>query len=305
MSAFSAVDLSLLSAPDILETLDFETLYAERRASLVALYPADEQAAIAATLALESEPLARHLQQSCYRELLLRARINDAARAVLLPTATGQDLDNIAAGRNVKRLEITPADLTVTPPLAAVMEDDDSLRRRVQLAPEGYTTAGSEGSYLFHALSASGQVLDADASSPSPGDVVVSVLSREGDGAASAAVLAAVSAALSAEDVRPLTDRVTVVPAEIVRYPITALLTFFSGPDQSVVLANAIAAARAYATSQHKLGRDITLDGLYAALRQEGVQKVTLIEPAAEIPIARNQAPYCTAITVTPHGIDE
>ncbi len=305
MSAYSAVDLSLLPAPDIIETLDFEVLYAERKAQFVSLYPEADQAAIAATLELESEPLARLMQLSAYTELLLRARINDAARAVLLPTATGTDLDNLAAGRNIARLTITAEDLTVTPPVAAVMEDDASLRRRVQLAPEGYTTAGSEGSYIFHALSASGQVLDADASSPAPGEVVVSVLSREGDGTASADMLSAVRTALSAENVRPLTDRVTVQSAEILPSLIRARLTFFSGPDQNVVLARANAAAVAYAEAQHRLNRDITLDGLYAALRQEGVQKVTLDAPLADLVVSRHQAPYCTAIEISANGIDE
>ena len=49
---------------------------------------------------------------------------------------------------------------------------------------EGFSTAGPDGAYLFHSLSAHGQVLDASVYSPTPGYVVVSVLSRDGDGTA-------------------------------------------------------------------------------------------------------------------------
>ena len=64
------------------------------------------------------------------------------------------------------------------------MESDPDFRRRIQLAPEGFSVAGPEGAYIFHALSADPGVLDACATSPSPGEVVVTVLARAGDGTA-------------------------------------------------------------------------------------------------------------------------
>ncbi|KVE41496.1 hypothetical protein WS69_27915 [Burkholderia sp. BDU5] len=78
------IDLSQLPAPDIVEPLDFETLFAERKARLVSLYPVEHQAEIAATLELESEPVTRVLQENAYREVLLRQLINDTSRGVLL-----------------------------------------------------------------------------------------------------------------------------------------------------------------------------------------------------------------------------
>src|SRR3546814_9711108 len=47
--------------------------------------------------------------------------------------------------------------------IPAVMESDSDLRRRLVLAPEGYSVAGPEGAYIFHALSAHPDVLDASA----------------------------------------------------------------------------------------------------------------------------------------------
>lgn len=297
---YTAIDLSQLAPPDVVEALDFETILAAMKADLTTRAPD-----LAAVLALESEPVVKLLQVCAYREVLLRARVNDAARASYLATATGADLDNLAAFYGVARLTLTPADPEAVPPVAAVLEPDDDLRRRAQMAPEGFSTAGPVGAYVFHALSADPDVLDASAVSLLPGDVTVSVLSRTGTGAASPALVATVLAALSAEDVRPLCDTVGVQSAAIVSYAITAQIFCLPGPDRAVVLASAQAAATAYAAAQHRLGRDITLSGVYAALHQPGVQRVNLISPAADIVISVTQAGHCTAITLTDGGVDE
>ena len=185
------------------------------------------------------------------------------------------------------------------------MESDADFRRRMVLAPEGYSVAGPEGAYVFHALSANEDVLDASAISPAPGEVLVSVLSRTGSGEASPELLAAVDAFVSDETRRPLTDFVTVQSAEIIEYAVDATLTTFSGPDGSVVLATAQANLAAYVEASHRLGRDITRSGLYAALHVEGVQNVVLTAPAADIIISRTQAPHCTGITIAYAGTGE
>ena len=300
MSGYSAIDLSLLPVPGVVETLDYEAILTAMKADLAARAPE-----LAAVLALESEPVVKLLEVAAYRELLLRARVNDAAQAVTLARATGTDLDNLAALFGVVRLVISPGDPLAVPPVAPTLESDADLRRRAQLALEGFSTAGPEGAYVFHALSASADVLDVSAVSPSPGDVLVTVLSRTGSGAAPAPLLATVAAALNAGDVRPLCDNVVVQSAAIVSYAITATLYFYAGPDSAVVLAAAQAAANAYASAQHRIGRDVTLSGLFAALHQPGVQRVQLTSPSATLTIGSGQASWCTAITLTNGGTDE
>jgi phage-related baseplate assembly protein len=54
-----------------------------------------------------------------------------------------------------------------------------------------------------------------------------------------------------------------------------------------------------------RLGRDITLSGIYHALHQDGVQNVTLTQPTADIVADWGQAARCTAITLTNGGIGE
>jgi phage-related baseplate assembly protein len=300
MSGHSAIDLSLLPVPDVVETLDFEAILAAMKADLAARAPE-----LAAVLALESEPVVKLLEVAAYWVVLGRARVNDAAEAVMLARAVGADLDNLAALFGVVRLVISPGNPSAIPPVPPTLESDADLRRRAQLALEGFSTAGPEGAYVFHALSASADVLDASATSPSPGDVLVTVLSRTGSGAAPAPLLATVAAALNADEVRPLCDNVVVQSAAIVSYAITATLYFYPGPDSAVVLAAAQAAATAYAAAQHRLGRDVTRSGLFAALHQPGVQRVELAAPAASLTIGSAQASWCTGITLTNGGVDE
>lgn len=296
----TAIDLSRLPAPQVVEALDFESIFEAMRDQLLELDPE-----LADTLGLESEPLTKLLQICAYRELALRQRVNEGAQAVMLAFAKGSDLDHIAARYNVERHQLTPGDPDAIPPVPPTYESDDSLRRRVLLSFGGFSTAGPSGAYIFHALAADPRVEDASVISPAPGEVVVSVLSREGDGTAPADLLDAVDAALNADEIRPLTDQVTVQGAEIVPYGIEATLTLYPGPDETVVLETARTAAARYAETNHRLGRDITLSGLYAALHQDGVQNVELTSPAASIEIDDTQAPYCTGINVNMGGRDE
>lgn len=303
-TTFTPIDLSRLPAPTVVEQIDYEVILAERKAYFISLWPADKQAEIAVTLELESEPLAKLLQESAYREMILRQRINDSCRAVMLAFASDNDLDHLGALFEVERLVVTPADPSAVPPVAEVMEADDRFRQRIQLALEGITTAGSVGSYIFHTLSASAQVKDVAISRPVPGTVQVTVLSTEATGVPSGALLTMVEAALNDEDVRPLCDTVEVVAAEITNYSVNATLTFYSGPDMALVRDAAEAAVRAYVDEHHRLGHDITRSGLFAALHQPGVQNVTLTAPAADIVIDDSHAAYCNAVSVIAGGND-
>src|SRR5690554_5345569 len=106
----SGIDLSQLPAPSIVEELDFEAILADRKARLIDLFPDNQRESVAEVLELESEPLLKLLQENAYRELLWRRRVNEAARAVMLPYATGADLDSVAALTNTQRLVIAPGD---------------------------------------------------------------------------------------------------------------------------------------------------------------------------------------------------
>lgn len=294
MSAYDAIDLTRLPLPAAVEVLDFEVILAALKADLILRAPE-----LTGVIDLESEPVVKLLEVVAFREVIWRARANDSVRAVHLATAAGTDIDALAALFGVMRLTITPADPLAIPPAAAVMEADGDLRARTQLALEGFSTAGPVGGYVFHALSASGQVKDVSVETPTPGTVRVTVLSIAGQGIPDAPLLAAVTTALNAEDVRPLCDTVVVQAATITTYTVVASLTMFGGPDPALTLAEAQAAVLAYVNENHRLGRAIRRSALFAALHRPGVATVTLTQPAADIVPTLAQAAFCTARTVT------
>ena len=296
------IDLSQLPLPTIIEALDFETILAEVKAVMVAAFPADQQSAVAAALGLESEPLNIIAQAMAYRELLLRQRINEGAAACMLSHSTGDDLDNIAANLDTERLTITAATDTTD----AVMESDEALRLRAQAAFEGMSVAGPSAAYEYFARSASGQVADARATSPSPAEVVIAILSSDGDGTPSAELIATVQAAVNDEDTRPLGDRVTVQGAEIIEYAIDATLYLYPGPESEPIINAALASLQTFLTSaDKKIGRDVVRSAISAALHVQGVQRVVINSPAVDLQIDNTQVARNTGYNVENGGTDE
>ena len=184
------------------------------------------------------------------------------------------------------------------------VESDTDYRLRIQQAFEGLSVAGSVGAYQYHGRSADGRVADISVTSPSPACVTISVLSRENNGVASEDLLAVVRNALNGEDVRPVADRVTVQSAAIVEYQINATLYLYPGPESEPIRAAAVKKLEAYITAQHRLGRDIRLSAIYAALHVEGVQRVELTAPLADIVLNSTQASFCTEYSVVTGGSD-
>ena len=295
----STLDLSRLPAPLVLEPLDFEALYQEALTDFRALMGGNWSAA------LESDPVVKLLEKAAYDKMMGRARINDAAKALLLAFARDSDLDHLAANYNVQRLLVVPADPGAVPPIEPQYESDDSLVERTLLAFEGMSIAGPRDAYVFHAMSADGRVADARASSPSPATVEVSILSRIGEGLASEDLLEVVRQALNDEEVRPVGDRVIVQSASLIDYQIAAVLYLYPGPEIELSLTEARAALERYINTQRRLGRDIRRSAIHAALHVSRVQRVELIHPAEDVVVLDHQAANCTGSSVVLGGTDE
>lgn len=326
----SAINLSNLPAPAVVEEIDYENILADMVTDLQSRDPEFQEL-------LDSDPAMKILQVAAYRESLVRQRVNEAARSVMLAYAKGSDLDNLAAFFKVERLVLNEGDPDADPPVPPSYESDEDFLKRIQLALDSYSIAGPEGAYVYHALSASADVKDAAAAAPKfsmasidqgimdqlppnsivlqvdddagltdpkPGDVAITVLSRTGDGTADQALIDEVAAVYS-EDVRPLTDNPRVRGANILTYNVDATLYFYSGPGSEEVMAEAQAAIEAYTKEQHNIGRDITLSGIYAALHQPGVQRVDLHSPTSNLVVDTRSAAFCTAINLTHGGLDE
>jgi phage-related baseplate assembly protein len=289
----SVIDLSKLPPPEFVETLDYETIVADMLTDFKTRYPKY-------TNVLESDPAYKILEVAAYRELLLRHRINEEGRALLVAFAMDSDLDHIGITyyEGEQRLVITQADSTTQPPTEQVMEDNESYRRRLLLKDDSYSTAGAGNAYKFHALSADGNIKDASVTSPHPGTTVVTILSRLGDGTADEAMLDKVRARLNSDDVRPLSEELIVQGAEIINWELDADITTYSGPDQTIVLKAAQESFAAYLLEQQLLAADVTDSALSHALHVPGVFKVVRQAPLEDISCTAQQATWCTYVNI-------
>ncbi|EIX7349994.1 baseplate J/gp47 family protein [Escherichia coli] len=299
----TTIDLSLLPPPDAIEEPEFETLLDAMRETIIAQFPDTQQDAVRRTLALDSAMLTIIAQAFTYREMLWRTRVNEAVYAVLLSEAENSDLDQIGANFQVERLLITPADETTIPPTEAVYEDDDAFRERIQLSWARLSTAGARNAYHYFAKSADPDVLDVKAYGPEThsqeGRIYLYVLSRTGDGTAPQSLLDQVAASVNDDEIRPLTDFVSVRSAEIVPYDVVAEIHTPYGVDTAVVTENAREALKTYTDKVHRIGQIAACSGIDAALHRPGVVTVRLISPTGDIIPAMGQAPWCRSIRLT------
>lgn len=296
--ALNEIDFSLIPAPDVIEQIDYEVILQALIDDLLLRDPT------LTAVNLESEPIAKLLQVYAFRESLIRAKVNDSAHAVMLPYSTGNDLANLGAFYGVSRLLITPEDITTTPITPAVFESDAAFRERIRLGLNARTTAGARTTYEFFALSSNADILDISVVSPTAGRIHITVLSRTGTGVPEPEVITDVIAAVNDNEVRPLTDHVFVAGASIVDYIVQAVLVVYPGPDPVQVQADALASLNEWAVARHKLGNDITLSGLYAALHVTGVQNVVLTAPVTDVIIDDHEVSNLTLIDLSVGSTD-
>lgn len=260
-------DLASLPTPAVIETLSFETIFSELQTEFQSLYP-DYSALLA------SDPAVKLLEVAAYREVLLRNRINAAAKASLLAFATGSDLDHLAAFYGVTRL---------------MDETDEALRLRTRQRIIGFANAGGAAHYRYWALSASPEVADVEVDSPEPGRVRISVLAKGEADTVPDAVLDAVRAVVLRDDIRVLTDTVEVVPAELI--PVTVAARVWLYPDTPMAAFDAIGARFKEAlAAQSGLGWNLTPSWVIGELQRPGVHKVELLAPTTDIRANANQA---------------
>ena len=148
------------------------------------------------------------------------------------------------------------------------MESDTDLRARTQLAPQSLSVAGPEGAHCSHARNADGRCARRVGGQPGAAKSSSRCWRARwrrhgGPGADRRGGRAA-----GRDDAAP-TDKVTVRGAEILRYQARGSCS--SRPDRAVALAEANRAMKKYTESMHRLGMEVTLDGIYA--RAAGVQR--------------------------------
>jgi phage-related baseplate assembly protein len=234
-----------ISVPDAIEELDYEAIKSDTIAYL--------EGVIEDAQFLESDPVMLVTEALIYREMKLRARINQAIRAMFLATATNSDLDNKAAEHLVFRLD---------------GEDDERLRERAFLAPDGFSTAGSSGGYIFHTLSVDASILEAKPRKVSPG--VIEVIYHAND--QSEELRLKIEQSLSDELVRPMTDTVLVRHATIVNIDLVLDVEILRMSEADLIR---LEIEQALASLNPKIGEDVTSSKIIKLAFVPGVFKVT------------------------------
>ena len=292
---FTTLNLAGLPAPEVVEQVDFAELRTAMIADAAQLVPGFNTASPA-------DPVIKLIEYFAYRELLLRTQFNERAQWLLLAFAQGTNLDHLGALYGLKRQVVQVADAQQGIP--EIIEADADFRERIARAPETFSPAGPSSAYVNLAREADPLVAFASCTSPSPGNVLVTVQSRDGDGSASPALVQTVLTYLSDETRRPLTDNLVVQSAATVRFRISAQVRTFAGPDPALAIAAGRDRLESWLTENQQLGRDITLDGVLSQLRVEGVSRVTLTD-WADIECGPTEVAFCEAIELDHLGIGE
>jgi phage-related baseplate assembly protein len=227
---------------------------------------------------VESDPAIKILEVAAWRELLLRERINEAVKSNLLKFAMGNDLDNLAEFYGVEREN---------------GENDESFRKRIKAKIVGWSTGGN---YRFQALSADSRVKDALVESKVPGSVEISILSTElsTNGIASEELLDIVRKRVTRDDIRVLTDTITVVGCNIIEIDIHSRISI-KRPDIIETVKKKF--IEKFETTK-RLGWKVTKSWIIANLFVEGVENVELIEPREDVVVLGNECAFLKSLNV-------
>lgn len=320
-----------LPPPDALQSVDFDALLAQLKADILAEMPGEQ-----ATIDLEADPLNEILQSFAYRIAVERNRANGQALSIMLPVARGPQLDQLGKLPffNVTRKVLVAADPLAFPPVNEVLEDDDTFKERLRLSLNGLSVAGPSNAYRFHGISAHPSVVDisvdrpkfvrdntayaglpadaivivptyhAELSEPRPNDIAITVMTSAPNGEASPEVIGAVTAALNAEDVRPVSDNPRVRSVETLGVDIQATLYLYEGNEQDQVLAAAQERLTTNLDKLRRIGNDLTISAIHSGLHVDGVQRVEIQQPAVDTVVAAHQA-FSFTIALAYGGVDQ
>ncbi|MEQ1228469.1 baseplate J/gp47 family protein [Acinetobacter junii] len=304
----STVDFSQLPEPNLIQELDYESIFNERKEKFIALYPATEQNQWRTILNRESDPVVKVLQENAYLELLYRNKCNADARSLLLAYAEGSDLDHLALTEyGLIRLIVTPADNSVVPPSPAIYESDERLRERCLLSFDGMNTAGSANAYRYFALSADGRVdgikVRSDEANPYLLDIVITQVDSL-NGEASTELITVVQKALDPDHVRPVCDRPTVKSSSATNYQIEAQLYVGKNAEDALLLEAANIRLDKYIKNAKKNGESIYRSAIFAALHVDGIQRVVITSPENDLVMDSYHHPFCIAKTIAIGGVE-
>lgn len=188
----------------------------------------------------------------------------------------------------------------------ADIEDDDTLKDRIYIAPSKYSVAGPEESYRYWVKTYNSNISDVLIYSDDPVDVVIEFIMNDGE-LPSESMLLGVQKFLSDEQIRPLTDRVTVKAPETVEYKVNVKY-FVNQSDLKKVdtIKTAVnAAVDDYIQWQRsKIGRDINPSQLIQQMVSAGAKRVEVTLPVFQV-IGKANVAKLSSKTVTYGGLED
>lgn len=320
-----------MSVPDAFKTPNFETLldeYVSHVLEYVSVKNPELRPLIAEALNNESELLAQVVQALVLKRMAEKREDNYQAMQMFRRFVTESDMvDLLALQYNLKRQTLKKADLSIFPPALAVMESDDDLLRRFDLAPYQFHCTGTRAGYKFHALTLGERpivkiesrdtgvtmhfdfpkdaqpnlVKDANARmiEANSGKVCVAILSRENpEGNASEALLSRADQYLNRDDIAQESDEISVKSASIAPYRIRATLFTGGDPNHDITQMNAIAQAQNFSNSAHRLNGRVDRLKLGEIFYGLNPVRVVLDEPTEDVVCGWDEAPFCTEILI-------
>jgi phage-related baseplate assembly protein len=187
----------------------------------------------------------------------------------------------------------------------ADQEADDQLRERIRLAPSSFSVAGPTDAYEFFARGANPAIIDAKATRPTPGTVLILPLMFDGS-VTPQTVIDDVLAACNDIKTRPLNDTVIVQSPERIEYDLDVSLTLYDDADLDEVVAAVTAALEEFTTSaRQRMGFDVKATQVTQVV--QAVAGVYTLDLGAfeSIIVSPLQFAFCTAIQVTVTGFNE
>ena len=164
------------------------------------------------------------------------------------------------------------------------VENDENFRERIQIAPESFSVAGARGAYEYYARSAHQDIVDVAVIGPpdlAPGYVEIYPLMQDGE-LPSSEILELVYETCNADDVRPLTDYVSVLAPKIVNFDLSVKYYIDrANATQSLELQQAIEKAVEdwLVWQRSKLGRDLNPSELNHRMVAAGAKRTEINSP--------------------------
>lgn len=163
----------------------------------------------------------------------------------------------------------------------ADLETDDSLAERIFLAPSGYSVAGPDDAYVYWAKTYSQMIGDVKVTSPNPVEVEIRFIMVDGS-LPTRTTVEGLEEYLQDENIRPLTDKVTVLAPETVSFDIS-LTYYINRSDQSkagTIQGEVTQAIADYIEWQTRtIGRDINPSELTKRIMAAGAKRVEISSP--------------------------